>query len=302
LRTEREYGQIKKSYEELRFKKRRYPFLITGLCEGALDAFLASFTLDEKNGKTALIIAPDETAANRLRVFLENCGLNVGFYPSRRPVLYNIVSSHELEHARLACLAGILSGELDAVVTVPEAALQYTAPKEKITMGAKTVAVGDILDLAEFARFLVSMGYVSCDLVDGRGQFSTRGGILDIFPPHLPMPVRMELFGDEVDSIGYFDVMTQRKTENIQTFSVMCAREVMPDEETKKSLTPQQMPTMIAQKMYMVSRASLIAVRKRTIESAPTIPSDSAKLLPMTVITVPVRTVRTTRETLNFLL
>ena len=84
LRREREYGQIKKAYEELRFRKRRYPFLITGLCEGALDAFLASFALDEKNEKTALIIANDESAANRLRVFLSGCGLRVGFYPSRR--------------------------------------------------------------------------------------------------------------------------------------------------------------------------------------------------------------------------
>jgi hypothetical protein len=93
MRTEREYGQIKKSYEDVRFRKRRYPFLITGLCEGALDAFLASFTLDEKKG-TALVIAPDESAANRLRIFFSNCGLKTEFYPSRRPVLYNIISSH----------------------------------------------------------------------------------------------------------------------------------------------------------------------------------------------------------------
>ena len=236
LRKEREYGQIKKSYEDVRLRKRRYPFLITGLCEGALDAFLASFASDEKNG-TALIIVPDESAANRLRVFLSACGLKTELYPSRRPVLYNIVSSHELEHARLSCLAGILSGELDVVLAVPEAALQYTAPKEKITMGAKKIAVGDVLELREFSSFLVSMGYVPCDLVDGRGQFSTRGGILDVFPPHLSAPVRMELFGDEVDSIGYFDVMTQRKTENVQEFTVMCAREVMPEAGTKKALS-----------------------------------------------------------------
>lgn len=257
MRTEREYGQIKKSYEDVRFRKRRYPFLITGLCEGALDAFLASFTLDEKNGKTALIIAGDDGAASRLCIFLENCGLRAGFYPSRRPVLYNIVSSHELEHARLACLAGILSGALDVVVTVPEAALQYTAPREKIEAGSKTVAVGDVLDLSDFSRFLVSMGYVPCDLVDGRGQFSTRGGIIDIFPPHLSSPVRMELFGDEVDSIGYFDVMTQRKTENIGVFSVMCAREVMPDEETKRSLSA-HIAEMAAKAKNAEARASLM--------------------------------------------
>ena len=256
FRLEREYGQVKKSYEDVRLRKRRYPFLITGLCEGALDAFLASFTLDENRG-TALIVAQDDSAANRLRIFLSNCGLSVGFYPSRRPVLYNIVSSHELEHERLACLAGIVSGGLDVVVTVPEAALQYTAPMEKITAGAKTVAVGDMLSLGEFTKFLVSMGYVPCDLVDGRGQFSTRGGILDVFPPQLPAPVRMELFGDEVDSIGYFDIMTQRKTENIESFSVMCAREVMPEADVKKSLSA-HIAEMAAKAKNAEARAALM--------------------------------------------
>ena len=236
FRTEREYGQVKKAYEDVRLKKRKYPFLVTGLCEGALDAFLASFTLDE-NKSTALIVANDESVANRIRIFLSGCGLRTEFYPSRRPVLYNIVSSHELEHARLSCLAGIVSGNLDVVVTVPEATIQYTAPKSKIEAGAKTISVGDILDMGEFSKLLVELGYVSCELVDGRGQFSIRGGILDVFPPHQSMPVRMELFGDEVDSIGYFDVMTQRKTENVESFSIMCAREVIPSAETKKALS-----------------------------------------------------------------
>lgn len=236
LRSEREYSQIKKSYEESRTRKRRYPFLITGLCEGALDAFLAAFTSDEKNG-TALIIAKDEPCAERLRIFISNCGLRTAFYPSRRPVLYNIVSSHELEHARLSCLAGICAGTLDVVITVPEAAVQFTTPREKIAEGAKTISEGDVLDIREFSNLLVGAGYVACDLVDGRGQFSTRGGIFDVFPPQLEKPVRMELFGDEVDSIGYFDVMTQRKTEKMKSFSVMCAREVLPDANVKKSLS-----------------------------------------------------------------
>ena len=235
LRREREYGQLKKSYEDVRVKSRRYPFLITGLCEGALDAFLAAFACDEKNG-TSLIVAKDESVAQRLRVFLAGCGLRTGFYPSRRPVLYNIVSSHELEHERIACLAGVCEGTLDVIITVPEAAVQFTAPQEKILGGARTISVGDSLDIREFSDFLISAGYVSCDLVDGRGKFSTRGGIIDVFPPQLSSPVRLELFGDEVDSIGYFDVMTQRKTENIKSFSVMCAREVLPDAKIKSAL------------------------------------------------------------------
>ena len=64
--------------------------------------------------------------------------------------------------------------------------------------------------------------------------------------------------------------------------------------------TPQQIPQMMAQKIYVVSRASLMAVRKRTMDRAPTMPSDNAMLLPITVITVPVRTVKVMRLMLNF--
>lgn len=236
LRHEREYDQLKQAYEASLTSKKHLPFLVTGLCDGALDAFLAAFIEDEKHG-TSLIVAKDEISAERIRIFLYNCGLRVAFYPSRRPVLYNIISSHELEHARIACLSGICNGTLDVVVTVPEATVQFTAPRATIENGTKTIAVGDTLDLGELTKMLVESGYVSCELVDGRGQFSTRGGIIDIFPPQLEKPVRLELWGDEVDSIGYFDVMTQRKTENIQFFSVLCAREVLPDEQTKKALS-----------------------------------------------------------------
>ncbi|MGN1095709.1 MAG: transcription-repair coupling factor [Eubacteriales bacterium] len=235
MRREREYGQIKKSYEESFSRQRRYPFLITGLCDGALDAFVAAFASDEKNG-TSLVIAKDEAQAERIRAFCVSCGLRAAVYPSRRPVLYNIVSSHELEHARLSVLSGIVSGTLDVAVTVPEAALQYTVPYDKLVSGIRQISVGDTLDIREFTEFLVSAGYVPCELVDGRGQFSTRGGIIDVFVPQLEYPVRMELFGDEVDSIGFFDTMTQRKTENIKSFSVICAREVVISSEVRPAL------------------------------------------------------------------
>lgn len=236
IRSEREYGGLKQSFEDSRRKPRRYPFLITGLCEGAVDAFLAAFASDEKNG-TSLVVARDETSAERIRAFLCSCGISAAFYPSRRPVLYNIVSSHELEHARISCLAGIVSGSLDVVVTVPEAALQFTLPYENLISCMKTVSVGDTLDMREFANFLTDAGYVFCDLVDGRGKFSTRGGIIDVFPPQEGNPVRIELFGDEVDSIGFFDVMSQRKTENIDSISLVCAREIIPDSKTRRALS-----------------------------------------------------------------
>ncbi len=236
LRREREYGQLKISYEGIFARANHYPFLVTGLCEGARDAFLAAFTSDEKRGKCALIVVRDEASAEKLRVYLESTGLTAMFYPSRRPVLYNIVSSHELEHARIACLCALVNGSVDVIITVPEAAIQYTMPREKLLLGMRNISIGDEIDIRELSAFLIDAGYVPCDLVDGRGKFSVRGGIVDIFPPQLSSPVRLELFGDEVDSIGYFDVMTQRKTEIIKKFSVICAREVIADNACREKL------------------------------------------------------------------
>ena len=64
---------------------------------------------------------------------------------------------------------------------------------------------------------LVRMGYTRCSLVEGVGQFSVRGGILDVFSPAADQPVRVEFFGDEVDTMGFFDLVTQRRTENAES-------------------------------------------------------------------------------------
>ncbi|MBR5188146.1 MAG: hypothetical protein IKW18_06705, partial [Clostridia bacterium] len=238
IRENREYGEIIKHLRERENKAKQYPFLITGLCEGALDVFLASCLFEKNLGSRAsLICVPDEKTAARLLHSLCEFGLSAAIYPERDPVLYNMVSSHELEHERIAVLSDILNGKLDAVIATPTAAISFTIPKETLRGATKAVSVGDSLSMDEIAEFLVNSGYVRSDLVDGKGKFSIRGGIIDVFPPHLHTPVRMELFGDEIDQIGYFDLMTQRKIENIKNFTLTCAREILITDEKRKGLS-----------------------------------------------------------------
>ena len=236
IRQNREYGEIMKALRARTGVARRYPSLVTGLCEGAMEAFLAACVNDVENGHPALVVAPDEKSAARLFSALSAFGLRAALYPERDPVLYNIVSSHELEHERIAVLTELVQEKLDAVVTTPTAALSYTIPEETLRKATKLLCVGDTAGMDSLAEFLSQAGYVRADLVDGKGQFSIRGGIIDIFPPHLPSPVRMELFGDEIDQIGYFDVMTQRKTENLSQVMITCAREILISEEKRKGL------------------------------------------------------------------
>ena len=237
IRENREYGEIRKALKSRGDAARRYPSLVTGLCEGALDAFLAACVYDEEKGIPALVCAPDEKSAARLFGTLSAFGLRAAVYPERDPVLYNIVSSHELEHERIAVLTDLLEEKLDVVITTPSAALSFTIPEEVLRGATKTLSVGDSIGMEALAAFLAESGYVRSELVDGKGQFSVRGGIIDIFPPQLGNPVRMELFGDEIDQIGYFDVMTQRKTENISEVMITCAREILISEEKRKGLS-----------------------------------------------------------------
>ncbi len=237
IRDNREYGEIIKTLRDREKAKRRYPSLVSGLCEGASDAFLAACVFDLMDtGLPALLCVPDEKSAASLTAALSGFGLRTGLYPERDPVLYNIVSSHELEHERIAVLTDLIEDKLDVVVATPTAALSFTIPEEKLRAATKLLTVGDTIEMEALAEFLTRSGYVRSDMVDGKGKFSIRGGIIDIFPPQLRSPVRMELFGDEIDQIGYFDVMTQRKTENIQNVLITCAREILISDEKRDGL------------------------------------------------------------------
>ena len=256
IRAEREYGQI---FENLRGQlrsARRAPAMITGLCEGACDAFLAALTSGKITDSPALIIAHDEKTATRINSFLTVCGLSSAFYPVRDPVLYSIVSSHDTEHERLSVLTRLSQGTLDAVVTVPDAAIQYTIPHGRLEAATRTLRRGDTADIKELAEFLISAGYVRTALVDGRGQFSIRGGIADVFPPQLDSPVRLEFFGDEIDSVYYFDVMSQRRTESIDAVTLTCAREILIDANAKRALTD-VISAQLKKKMTPEARESL---------------------------------------------
>ena len=238
IRQSREYAEIvgKLRRQENR-RARPLPLMVTGLCEGVLDVFLAA-CISEKDLRSSFsfVCVPDEKTANRLCRTLSAFGLRTAIYPDRDPVLYNMVSSHELEHERLAVLTDMLDRKLDAVIATPTAALSFTLSAETLRGATRTIAVGDCMELSELSEFLVRSGYVRSDLVDGKGKFSIRGGIVDVFPPHLRAPVRMELFGDEIDQIGYFDLMTQRKTENVGEVTLTCAREILISGEKRKGL------------------------------------------------------------------
>ena len=173
-------------------------------------------SLCEEKKRKALIITPDEGSASKMRDDLIALGTRAALYPagdfSFRPTQAH---SREYEQQRLGVLSSIAQQTLDAVVMSAEAAMQLTVEPHILRRNTMTIEVGSEILPDMIADDLIAAGYTRCELVEGKGQFAIRGGLIDIFPPSLSEPVRIELWGEEVDSIAYFEIDSQRRTEQI---------------------------------------------------------------------------------------
>ncbi|MDO5123564.1 MAG: transcription-repair coupling factor [Eubacteriales bacterium] len=175
----------------------------------------------------AFCVASDEREATLMSEDLTSMGLSVGVYPYRDFNFRNLEGySREYEHQRLSVLTGIISGELDCVIACVDAAVQYTVPVESLKSATLSLKVGESVTLEKCTEALTLLGYERCDQIEGVGQYSVRGGILDFFSPDSEYPVRVEFWGDEVDSVSYFDLSTQRRTENTQEIVLSPSTEV----------------------------------------------------------------------------
>ncbi|MCP4419040.1 MAG: hypothetical protein GY805_20685, partial [Chloroflexi bacterium] len=99
------------------------------------------------------------------------------------------------------------------IVTSARAFLQKTLPKRRFLTSTRVLRLGQIIDLEKLMTMWQGIGYEEASVVEAAGQFSRRGGIIDIFPIGTPFPIRIELFGDEIDTMRYFDPATQRSIE-----------------------------------------------------------------------------------------
>lgn len=185
-------------------------------------------SIQKEQNKKVFVITADEIEANKLANDLTFMGSRAFVYSSRDFNFRDIEGvSHEYTHKRIDVLSKIVSNEFDVIITGVEAALQYTIPPEKLVESTINVSSIDSINLTEFEEKLVALGYERANKVEGKGQFSIRGGIFDIFVPCYNEPLRIELWGDDVDTISYFDVDTQRRYKQIEKFKIVPASEVI---------------------------------------------------------------------------
>ncbi len=242
IRKENEYKRMLEGLQRFCAGGPKYtqgPVLVTGVSDGARNVIVSSLILEKKlsEGKGAsVVIVPDEKTAyslkNRLSAFIDG----VSVFPARDFNFYNMEAlSKEWEYERLKVLREICSGKCKTVIAVPEAATSFLPPKDYISERT-AVKTGDVIDLYKFSETLEKYGYTRTDTVEGAGQYSKRGDILDVFIPDNKDPVRFEFFGDELEQAGFFDVMTQRRTKSVSEIEVTPVKEIKLTEEKKRTV------------------------------------------------------------------
>ena len=206
---------------------------ITGLTDSARAHFTAA--LGEDTDKNILYILPGESEAKRIADdlrFFAGDNREVLYFPPKDYVFHNVEAmNQDVIYDRLSVMHTLVSSPKSVIVVASaQAVVQYTAPCELLNFISFTE--GDVFNLEELAEKLIFMGYIRADAVEGPGQFSLRGGILDIFSPGEIYPVRIEFFDDEVDTVRSFDPSTQISVSRLAGTKVLCCRELIYTKET----------------------------------------------------------------------
>jgi transcription-repair coupling factor (superfamily II helicase) len=192
----------------------------------ALRPYLLAAVVDD--GPTIVVAGDDRSArdlATGLRAWL--APRTVRFYPSRG-VTYesHLAPPPHLVGQRIAALDALLDEDKAPVVVVSAVALSEKVPDPALRPHPFTLRTGELLDLEETALDLVASGYERVDQVEDRGQFAIRGGLLDVFPATEDRAVRVDLFGDEIESLRWFSTFTQRSLGEAEEVEVAPAAEL----------------------------------------------------------------------------
>ncbi len=209
-------------------QEKRTPLNLTGITDQAKAHYIAGLTATQ--GKHILVVMKNRQAVRQMTQMLSFFGVESHSFGERDFQFYNVeAQSRETIYGRIACLYEAIKPIRQVFLTTMEALTQPILSKGSLPL--EQFRLGDTLDTEAFLHRLVIYGYRHEEVAESPGQFSVRGGIIDIFPCTEVHPYRIELFGDEIDSIRIFDEKTQLSLENVQQFSVTTATELLFDDE-----------------------------------------------------------------------
>ena len=209
--------------------------MITGIFESQ-KAHIASGIIKELH-KPSIFITSNELIAKKtyedLKFFL---GENVLFYPVKQPMLYNVEAEGSvITESRLSVIEKMVKENEYTIVLSIEALQTKLPPFEIFKKNIKRLKVGEKYDIGNISEILTNAGYSRVDMVEGKGQYSIRGGILDFFSKNRDIAYRVDFFGDEIDTIKTLDALTQRSIESQDEVTIFPAREIMFDREKSQN-------------------------------------------------------------------
>ena len=175
-----------------------------------------------------LVVTYDDTRAKEIYDDLRSFTSRVWLYPAKDLLFYSAdIHGNLMARQRIAVLRRLMEDREGVVVTTMDGLMDHLLPLKYLREQSITVESGQVIDLDVWKERLIAMGYERVAQVDGMGQFSIRGGIVDIFPLTEEVPVRIELWDDEVDSIRTFDLESQRSVEQLENITIYPAAEVV---------------------------------------------------------------------------
>ena len=161
---------------------------------------------------------------------------NVYLYPAKDLMFYQADIHGNLQtKERLKCVKAILENEQATIITTFDALMNHAVPAEKIANYIIILKKNETINISKLTANLIALGYVRNYQVETEGQFSIRGGIIDVFPMTEENPVRIELWGDDIDSIRIFDVSTQRSLKELDEVTIFPASETVLTTDEKEA-------------------------------------------------------------------
>lgn len=227
------------SYKKLNesIANKEFPIMIHGLIEENL--LHLAYALNRHIDRQIIVITAEETSAKKLAEDIRAMSnyADVEYFPKKEVIFYDIEAlSNQITHERLRILYRLVNKDNIILTLSAQSLFDIIIKREIFESTTINLDLNSKVELGSLQNKLVQMGYERVNLVEGKGQFSIRGGIVDIYSPNYSNPLRIELFDDEIDSIRYFDVMSQRTINNLEKIAIIPSKEIILSEPQKKNI------------------------------------------------------------------
>lgn len=223
----KEFNDIKDS-----ISLHQFPLQVTGCIDSQKCNFISALSYDYP---FKLIVTYNDLKAKEIYEDYKLYDKNVMLYPAKDIIFYSAdIHGNAIVRERLKIVKRIIERKPITVIATFDSGMDKLLPLDFISQRVIQIHEENTLNLSDLSEKLIHIGYERQGQVENPGEFAIRGGIIDIFPLTEEVPYRIELWGDEIDSIRTFDVSSQRSIERVNTVTIFPAAEIILEPEEMK--------------------------------------------------------------------